>query len=152
MKKFIVLLFLFSSLISLSFKYVNEQSVSSEKAKLQINNGTVNAKICWPGEITPQLIIYIKNVQTNKIIKITTEETFEECKIYSIKEIPSGTYIAYVYTKETGMYENFGGYSGYNVNTKIPDKRELKKFTVDSDKITNILINDFYEGLNIPQR
>ncbi len=67
--------------------------------------GTVNGRLCYPSDFIPELNVYLKEKNTGKIYKQTTQIDQE---YFQFLNIPYGEYCAYSYTVEN-MSEDQNG-------------------------------------------
>ncbi|MEO9257987.1 MAG: hypothetical protein ABI207_06370 [Crocinitomicaceae bacterium] len=115
--------------------------------------GTVKGKLCFPSYYIPEMTVYLKNVQSNEILKLKIKE---DERSFKFKNVPKGKYVAYAYTldeiitdKNGNTTKGKGGYTqlvpcGLSVECK---DHSLIQFEVISNKKTKgIDICDWYDA------
>lgn len=122
-----------------------------------VNKGIVKGSLCYPSDYIPEMNVYLKNVDNNKIYLADIKEGQ---KTFRFKKIISGNYVAYAYTKEQvamkldgNSLKASGGFTkavdcGLTVNC---NDHSLIKFEVKKGKtINSISICDWY-GAIVPK-
>ncbi|PQJ81265.1 hypothetical protein [Polaribacter glomeratus] len=119
-----------------------------------INKGIVKGSLCYPSDYIPEMNVYLKNMDNNKIYLTDTKQGQ---KTFRFKKIVSGNYVAYAYTKDSIAMElngnslkASGGFTkavDCGLTVKCNDHR-LVKFEVKKGKTVNsISICDWYGAL-----
>jgi hypothetical protein len=67
--------------------------------------GEVIGRLCYPSDYLPKMTVYLKEVNTKKTYTLTTKEDQE---FFRFIDIPYGKYIAYAYSIENVVTDEYG--------------------------------------------
>lgn len=122
-----------------------------------IGQGTVEGTLCFPSYYIPEMIIYLRNIESNQITKLQTQKNQQKFKF---KNVPIGKYVIYACTLDAIVTDESGNYSkGHGGYTQmVPcgltiqcEDHSLIEFEVDTNnKLKGISICDWY-GAILPE-
>ena len=122
-----------------------------------MSQGSVEGTLCYPSYYLPEMIVYLKNIESNQVMKIQTKKNQQKFKF---KNVPNGKYVIYAYTIYETMTDESGifskGYGGYT--QMVPcgltvecEDHTLIEFEIETNKkIKDIAICDWY-GAIVPE-
>lgn len=128
---------------------VNEQTQASPTPTIAtVTTGTVAGKLCYPSEMIPPLTVFLKEVNTNTVVK---QDFPQNTSTFNISNVIPGKYIAFAYlqSSKTGG----GSYSAAvpcGLTVSCTDHSSIEFSVQANSSVTGIDICDWYSPNDVP--